>query len=600
MKTLTQINWLLAILMLLQVQTSIAQTRDEIITEQITVNVPQAGTLSILIGESRRNQIANLKLTGCLNGSDICVIREMAGSDDYGNPTNGNLEYLDLSEASIKSGGDPYLQAFITITAVPPMIGAIITDPTDYTSIWGSFLITGDSSLLPKDPKLFPWYITTEPTYTTENEISFGMFYNCNKLKTVKLPYGTNKIDAAFLGCAELTSVDIPQSVTTLEGTFNSCPKLTEVYIPESVKSLTMRRQLPIDTRLWLGEKGGMYQPIIPAFYNCPKLKSIHIPKGIKDMSYCILACPQLESTIDLSDRDSLTYISLESCPSLTSISLPASIEGVHIEECPNLSSVNFATSTSELNGVSFLGCSKLKSIELPNCIKSLSFQGCTSLTSINVPDNVTKLERAFQGCTSLTSVNIPDNVTNLSYAFQGCTSLSTVNIPDNVTDLSYAFQGCTSLSTVCIPEYCAPSSAYQAFAHCTHLASIIFLGAAPQFLDYLGYPDYPFERCDNIQSFRFLVSMPPAFPKNGMPQEFKKKLTVYIPKGSYQYYWLSDWSYYNLVEFDATGIDSPPQFESKQPAEYFSIDGKKLNAMQKGINIIRNADGNTKKILIR
>ena len=36
------------------------------------------------------------------------------------------------------------------------------------------------------------------------------------------------------------------------------------------------------------------------------------------------------------------------------------------------------------------------------------------------------------------------------------------------------------------------------------------------------------------------------------------KKCTVYVPKGTYDDYWLSDFGYFfeNIVEFDATGID--------------------------------------------
>ena len=35
------------------------------------------------------------------------------------------------------------------------------------------------------------------------------------------------------------------------------------------------------------------------------------------------------------------------------------------------------------------------------------------------------------------------------------------------------------------------------------------------------------------------------------------KKCTVYVPKGTYDDYWLSEFGYFeNIVEFDATGID--------------------------------------------
>ena len=77
---------------------------DDLITKQIVINVKQAGTLSTHIGNSKKNKITDLKLTGELNGTDFLFIREMAGApsiaiEPIGNA--GNLKHLDLSDESI-------------------------------------------------------------------------------------------------------------------------------------------------------------------------------------------------------------------------------------------------------------------------------------------------------------------------------------------------------------------------------------------------------------------------------------------------------------------------------------------------------------------
>ena len=77
---------------------------NDLITKQITIELERAGTLPDRIGSSRKYKITNLKIIGKINGTDLKMIREMAGSG-Y---TAGKLSVLDLSEAKIVEGGDSY------------------------------------------------------------------------------------------------------------------------------------------------------------------------------------------------------------------------------------------------------------------------------------------------------------------------------------------------------------------------------------------------------------------------------------------------------------------------------------------------------------
>ena len=87
---------------------SIQAANDDLITKQITIKLDKAGTLPDKIGRSRKYKITNLKLVGEINGTDLRMIREMAGRDYKGNATEGKLSVLDLSEAKIVKGGDYY------------------------------------------------------------------------------------------------------------------------------------------------------------------------------------------------------------------------------------------------------------------------------------------------------------------------------------------------------------------------------------------------------------------------------------------------------------------------------------------------------------
>ena len=88
---------------------SIQAANDDLITKQITIKLDKAGTLPDKIGSSRWYDITNLKIVGEINGTDLGMIRVMAGSSG-----SGNLSVLDLSEAKIVGGGDDYYNHYYT------------------------------------------------------------------------------------------------------------------------------------------------------------------------------------------------------------------------------------------------------------------------------------------------------------------------------------------------------------------------------------------------------------------------------------------------------------------------------------------------------
>lgn len=75
----------------------------------LIIELDEAGTLSNYISESEMYNIRNLTIKGPLNGTDLRLLRAMAGVDLNGNPTyKGLLEILDLKEAYFVEGGSWY------------------------------------------------------------------------------------------------------------------------------------------------------------------------------------------------------------------------------------------------------------------------------------------------------------------------------------------------------------------------------------------------------------------------------------------------------------------------------------------------------------
>ena len=106
MKQIIKRGSFLTLMFLLLGCLSLYAADNDLITRQITIELEKAGTLPDRIASSRKYKITNLKIIGEINGSDLSMIREMAGSNPTGRPTDGKLSTIDLSEAKIVEGGD--------------------------------------------------------------------------------------------------------------------------------------------------------------------------------------------------------------------------------------------------------------------------------------------------------------------------------------------------------------------------------------------------------------------------------------------------------------------------------------------------------------
>ena len=185
---------------------------NDLITKQITINLEKAGTLPDRIASSEKYKITNLKIIGEINGTDLLMIRDMAGRNYTGNSTDGKLSVLDLSEAKIVEGGDCYYTDYDNYTY-----------NEYYTSndVIGFCAFKGCSGLTS----------LTLPAGITS--IGSAAFYGCSGLTSLTLPAGITWIDSyAFLNCSGLTSLTLPAGITWIgERAFYGCSGLTSIYV---------------------------------------------------------------------------------------------------------------------------------------------------------------------------------------------------------------------------------------------------------------------------------------------------------------------------------------------------------------------------------
>ena len=157
-------------------------------------------------------------------------------------------------------------------------------------------------------------------------------------------------------------------------------------------------------------------------------------------------------------------------------------------------------------------------------------------------------------------------------YAFYGCSGLTSLTLPAGITEIGEStFSNCSGLTSLTLPDGIT-SIGISAFAYCSGLTSIyVYAEKVPR----IGR--YAFEGCAS------------------------RKCTLYVPKGTYDNYRLSEFGYFeNIVEFDATGIDKTTTSTDVEEVSRYSLNGQRLAVPVKGLNIVKYSDGTVRKVVVK
>ena len=289
-------------------------------------------------------------------------------------------------------------------------------------------------------------------------------------------------------------------------------------------------------------------------------------------------------------------------CSGLTSLVIPSGVTEIGVGafgDCSGLTSLVIPSGVTKIGGGAFGDCSGLTSLVIPSGVTEIgggTFRGCSALTSMKIPSGVTKIgSGAFENCSGLTSLVIPSGVTKIGMdAFSNCSGLTSLVISSGEIGRS-AFENCSGLTSL-IMSSGVTSIGGSAFKNCSGLTSLVI----PSGVTEIGW--YAFENCSGLTSIYVYAEQIYTSGLVAFTGCDKNNCKVYVPKGTYDYYIkYSDFRYFkNIEEFDATGIDNViTPFHAKEVSRY-SINGQRLSAPTKGLNIVKYSDGSVKKVAVQ
>ena len=208
--------------------------------------------------------------------------------------------------------------------------------------------------------------------------LSFGVFFGCDNIESLKLPRSLTYIPASmFRNMSSLRSITIPSNVTGMgEYAFGWCTSLESIVFPEGIESL-------------VGQ----------TFYGCTSLKSVKLPS-----------------------------------------TLGAITNGMFCN-CSTLTDIHISNGTTQILSNAFYGCTSLRALDIPasvNAISPCAFYGC-KLDAMVIRGTLNHPVRSiFSGLDISTPIyTLSSQVNTIEALYDGPVySLDNYNLPTDISSI--------------------------------------------------------------------------------------------------------------------------------------------------------------------
>ena len=257
------------------------------------------------------------------------------------------------------------------------------------------------------------------------------------------------------------------------------------------------------------------------------------------------------------------------------------------------------------------------KTLEIPSSVRRIydrSFPEC-KIDSLLLPESMENLELAefpfmyidyqvggnVAPVTTVKYIRLPKDMTTISWKMFMNVDLSKgIEVPETLTSIGVSAFEQSNLREIHLPEGLT-SIGSRAFAVCWSLKTITIPASVKKIPNCL-FADTPLDTLYMMSPTPPEAETPLFVDKNSNQDPWAKQPVLVVPQGSKQLYQEAPvWNHFDkIIEFGAaTGIDCR-NIMTAAPEGYFTLDGRRLTAPQKGINIIRQSDGTTRKVMVK
>ena len=513
---------------------------------------------------------ANARPTSCYKWFDDCTDLTTIEGVEYLNTTNvTNMSYM-FSGCDALTTLDVSNFDTQNVTDMSGMFGSCYKLTALDASNFDTQNVTNMSNMFSYNHALTTLNISN---FDTKNVTDMSnMFYECNALTTLDVSNFDTKnvtnMSWMFSGCKALTTLDVSnfdtKNVTNMSTMFGRCSVLTTIDVSN------------FDTK--------NVQIMNTMFYRCSALTTIYasdkfVTTACEEDENMFADCANLVGAVSY-DKNKKGKEMANYTTGYFTYKAPTETYAV-FDEATN--TLTFKRDNNKPDGAFELNEGDnapdwYKSddyVSNANIIKKVVFDAsfanarptscykwfyeCTDLTTIEGieylnTENVTNMGRMFSSCSALTTLDVSkfdtQNVTDMNSMFYNCPALTTLDLSNfdtkNVTDMSWMFSFDPALTTI--------------------YASDKFVTTACE------EDDCMFEECAN------LVGAVP-YDENNKGKEMANYTTGYF------------------TDKAATGIDAPTVSDDTA-AEYYDLQGRRLNAPQKGVNIVKRGKKTTKMLV--
>lgn len=343
------------------------------------------------------------------------------------------------------------------------------------------------------------------------------------------------------------------------------------------------------------------------AFVTCSALTEVTIPETVTTLGNSSFAkCTSLKVVRFLGAPVSVGPNCFSESSSIAEVYTPGLASWISTDYKDAASNpLNYGAALMDSEGVA-VDCSVIP--EGTKRIGNYSLAGMENLDSVTLPEGLEELGVGAFTSSPVKYVNIPSLAMWAGMTFGSYTAnplysgkamlvidgkeVRDLDIPEGATAISnYAFMNYVAAGSITVPNS-VESIGAQSFSGCTGVKRLSLGGNVTK----IGMN--AFQKVDLTDIMSYAVN-PPELARNSFTDATCSAATLIVPRGSLEAYKAASYwkKFLNIVEDATTGIDSVDGSDM-QPAEYYSLDGRKVENPSAGIYIRRSGNSCVKVII--